>query len=268
MYPHQPKGSDMKRGKIVVCAIHKGGAGKTTIAVNLAHYACKTGLKTLIVDLDPQANATDSFIDEVESGYEHASMLFTEKQPGEVKYVKANMAIIPSDGKKLQNVESEHGADSAKVFQKRLQEIARNFDIVVVDTPPTLGFGMLAPLMAADYAFSPLAPDAYGMKGIISLIEQVTLIRKSDNPNLQYIGVLINLWNKRSKHQNRQVEEFRNELGNFLIPWEIRNRAAIADAAQENKAVWEYTKGEAAKEIKNALAYILDRMDSNEKIAA
>lgn len=259
----------MSRGKILASTIHKGGAGKTTIAVNLTHFAREKGMRTLLLDLDPQGNASDGFMDThaLPEGIELASNLFEERDSLPIHYLDKYLAIIPSDGDALQAVERlPH--EAALTFRKRLHEIARSFDIVIIDTPPTMGFCMLAPLIAADFAFAPIVPDAYGMKGVVSLMERVAQVRDDINPDLVFLGMLINLWNRRDKDQNETVEQFNSALGEFVIPYQIGLRAPISQAARRKEPVWKQTRGVAAKEVKNALSWIIDQMQFELKAAA
>jgi chromosome partitioning protein len=252
----------MGRAKILASAIHKGGSGKTTIAVNMVHYLHENGYRVLLVDMDTQRNACHGFMDieNLPEGIETASQLFSSARGHKVYEVQEGLGVIPSDGDELQAVE-RLPFETAFMFRDRLHKIGEDFDVIVIDTPPTMGFGMIAPLIAADYTFAPIIPDAYGLMGAKSLLSRIHEIQDDMNPDLEFLGLLINLWNKRDKDQNETVAQFSELLGEIMIPEAIGLRAPISRAARVKQPVWKLTRGLAAKEMKAALKYMVDQME-------
>ncbi|HVV52352.1 MAG TPA: ParA family protein [Polyangia bacterium] len=250
-------------GKILTVSINKGGTGKTTIAAHLAFLAAERGAKTLLVDLDAQGNASDTVtqrrLDPVL--IRMASDLFDDADSERPIFHAADrLDLLPSDDSLLSL--EKYGLPEAQAFATRLRTVAVDYDLVVVDTPPTMGLGMLAPLLASQYVLSPIIPDAYSMKGVQALAEQVAIIRKSHNPSLIFLGVLVNKWRRNSTQQNRTVEQLRRDFGRIVIPYELPEAAAIADAAHHRRPVWREARWGsqrvASAAVKSALTWVLD----------
>lgn len=260
------QGRAVEMGAIVTSAIHKGGTGKTTAAVALAFYAQRMGLSVLLVDLDSQGNASRTWVTDVPDGVETASRLFLDVEPQPAYTAADGIAIIAADPGLL-GVE-RLPLDAAETFKKRLQAHAAPYDLVIVDTPPTMGFAMLAPLMASDFVFSPIIPDAYGIDGVSSLFAKVKAVQANGNKNLKFLGLLINRWNRRNRDQSEIVDAMRAKLGANVMPFAITDRAAIANAAHRKAPVWRGAQGGAAKvaakEVRAAMAHIVKQMNLKE----
>ena len=253
--------------KIVASCIAKGGSGKTTISVHLAHYLAMRGEKVLMVDCDPQANSTQVFIDDDFDGAGVSSLF--HKKGGSLLPVESNtknVLILPADSG-LSHIDGlKHGEEY--LFRENLREVAAKAGCryVVIDTPPTLTMGLaLAPLTAANFVLSPLKPDAYGLRGVGALLDRIEQIRVDHNPDLQYLGLLINLWNRRNSDLNDGVKTLEEQMGDFLIPHKIGDSSAIARVAHLRIPVWAHSTGAAraaSKEMKAAMGWIYDRMES------
>lgn len=256
-------------GKIVTSAIHKGGTGKTTIAVALTFYARALGLSVCLVDLDPQGNASKTWVTNGESAKEseRASKLFVDVGLKQPFVSKEGINVISADHDLLAIERLPLSAVS--VFKKRVQEHAKHYDLVIIDTPPTMGFAMLAPLTASDFVFSPIIPDAYGIDGVASLFSKVRAVQSKDNKDLKFLGLLINRWNRRNKDQDKIVEALQKKLGKNVMPHTIGDRASIANAAHRKLPVWKGVTGGAAKvasaEMRRALGFIIKQMNVSEK---
>jgi chromosome partitioning protein len=259
-------------GKICTVAIHKGGTGKTTVSAHLAFLASEQGSKTLLVDLDSQGNASDTVLVEQPDLelFRTASDLFEEAEPSKpILNAGANLDVLPAD-QRLLGIE-RLDFEVATLFSRRLRALAGDYDLLVIDTPPTMGFAMLAPLLASDVAFAPIIPDAYSVKGIESLIGKVHEIRQSHNPGLIFLGLLVNKWRHNSKAQNETVARFRSELGEFMIPHALAESAAIADAAHSHKPVWRNARTgsqrKAGRDAREALSWVLERTITTTEVA-
>lgn len=253
-------------GKIITVAIHKGGTGKTTAAVNLAHLAQEQGHKILLIDLDTQGNATDNFVKEVPQGFLTASKLFAdEKEPLPVLKIAEDLDIIPADTSLL--AVERYPFETAQVFKDQVRAHAESYDLIIIDTPPTMGFAMLAPLVSSDYAFAPIVPDAYGVKGVKSLLTRVADIQRKHNPELNFIGLLVNQWDRRNRAQNQVVKVFQAKLAGKMIPHAIGIHAAVGYSVHNQVAVWHNAKSGAhrvaGKVFKTAMGWILDRLELN-----
>lgn len=273
-------------GKTVTCSVNKGGTGKTTLAVALAQYARREGLSVALVDNDVQGNATDHFVADrvVLDTSLHTSDLFTTtafskpvafvRHPGKdvqpatiekmllVREEAKGFAIIAAD-EKLKGVERAP-LEAAQLFGTNLRRLAGYFDLVVVDTPPTLGFGMLAPLMGSDYVFAPITPDSHSARGVTSLYANIKDVQESYNPNLQFLGMLVNRAIGGNPTHRRIIAEQRKQLGDSVLPHVIGERAAIYRTQLTKKPVWVGASSgsdrTASKEMRQAMSHLMDRM--------
>src|SRR5665213_424539 len=260
-------------GKLCTVAIHKGGTGKTTVSAHLAFLAAEQGSRTLLIDLDSQGNASDTVMLEAANLEEvrTASDLFEEGEPAKPIFnARPLLDVLPADSRLLAVERLDF--EAAALFSQRLKTLAADYDLVVIDTPPTMGFAMLAPLLTSDSAFAPIIPDAYSLKGIESLLTRVAEIRESHNPGLIFLGLMVNKWRRNSRAQNDTVARFRSELGDFLIPHTLAESAAIADAAHSHKPVWRNARTgsqrKAGRDARLALGWVLERTITPAEVAS
>lgn len=252
--------------KIIACAIAKGGTGKTSLSVHLAHYLDSQGHKVLMVDCDTQGNATQVFMDD-EPGSKGVSHLFKKngRSPDIFESDGSGVLVLPADEGLAEIDGYKHGEENN--FRKNLRGVAKDLgvDYVVIDSPPSQNMGMLAPLVACDFAFSPFLPDRFCYAGIKSLIERIEQIRVDHNPDLHYLGLLINLYNPRNRDQTEIVETLEADLGKYLIPHRIGDRSAVARVAFTRLPVWAHKTGAAgvaAREMRGAMRWITEKMES------
>jgi chromosome partitioning protein len=253
-------------GKIVTVAIHKGGAGKTTVATHLSFLAAERGTRTLLVDMDAQGNATSTVTLESlpqRGEYLCSSDLFEEQESEKPVFeARTNLALLPADDRLL--AVERLPDEAASLFRAKLASVARRYDLVVIDTPPTMGFGMLAPLIASDFAFAPIVPARYAVDGIENLLVRIQQIQGSENPGLVFLGLVLNKWRRTSPPQNQIVFNLRTELGQYLFPHALPDSAAIENATNERRPVWKAARSgsqrKAARAVRDALSYALSRI--------
>jgi chromosome partitioning protein len=150
-----------------------------------------------------------------------------------------------------------------------LRSFATTFDLVILDTPPSMGFSMLAPLIASDFAVAPVIPDAYSIRGVKSLYAKIKAVRSKYNPSLKFLGLVLNRWNSRNSQQVEMVKKFQELLPGQLIAKPLADRSAIANAAYDSKAVWDKPNGGAARvaavEMLEVMAEIMEKMGMRNK---
>jgi chromosome partitioning protein len=250
--------------RIVTCAVHKGGTGKTTCAVHLVHRLAMKKQRVLLVDCDTQGNASSAFTDErLHDGA--ASALF-DGTGADVFITDTdldNVLVVPADDAMADIEQMPVGAEDH--FASNVRSLAADYGCgwVVIDTPPTIGFGMLAPLVASDFAFSPIVADPYGMQGVQSLLNRINQVQDQKNDALRYLGLLINRVNNRSIDQKEAIVAMRAALGDYIIPHQIGERSSIARVAFTRKPVWQVAGGAAgvgATEMRRAMDYLISRM--------
>lgn len=248
--------------RIVAIANQKGGVGKSTATVHLAHYAASfRNQRVLVVDFDPQANTTGCFINN-RFGLLTASALFSpEPAAGQPTIVDERIHIIPADSA-INDVES---MPLSVIDMPRAQLRRLDYDLIIIDTPPTLGRRLMAALTAADAVLTPFIMDKFSIDGIGDLMETIQEVRARHNPALAHIGILPNKLNSRSASQRSALAELREVLGDAVLPHVITERISISDALAAGVPVWAAKKGGesgrlAATELMAACADIYERI--------
>jgi chromosome partitioning protein len=243
---------------ILVVANQKGGVGKTTTVIQAAYYFAGKGKKVLVVDLDGQANASTALGNQFALSV-HADALFNSRQI-ECPIPQGNLAVIPASFS-LNEVEE---LDISCITQPRihLRQITWP-DVILIDTPPSLGRRLLAALVAADFVLTPMELSKFSFDGLEQLIKSMDLIRERFNPGLAFLGILPTKVNTRSRSQKRTLAELYWELGEKIIPQMVAFRAPVADSVDAGQPVSAIATGagrKAASEYKAALEHIEKRM--------
>ena len=221
--------------KIIAVANQKGGIGKTTTAVALATGLRRLGKKTLLVDLDPQANATDNFqaqIDGVGTAYD---LLIH----GDTDCIQTTSLgdIIAGDPQLKDASKLLDGVSAAHKLRKGLTTIAPNYDYIILDTPPALSVLLTNALTAADTLIIPLTSDRFGLQGLVQLYETVCDVREYTNPGLNVAGLLLVKYRKSTqlaKAVDGSLPEYAEMFGTKIFESKIREGmdARKAQAAQ------------------------------------
>ncbi|MEM7050687.1 MAG: ParA family protein [Acidobacteriota bacterium] len=188
---------------IIAITNQKGGVGKTTTAINLSAALAQKGLKTLLVDLDPQANSTMSFLDVHAIKSTVYEALTDDQVPLRDVILPvdklATLAVAPS-GIALAKIEAKliGELDSHFRLKDELQSVTDAFDYIILDTPPTLGIITVNALVAATHVLIPVQASYFALEGTDDLLETVDKIKVRANPELQILGALITLYDKRT----------------------------------------------------------------------
>jgi chromosome partitioning protein len=217
-------------GQIIACANQKGGVGKTTTVVNLATYLAMAGEAVLVVDLDPQGNATSGFgLDRgeiVQSVYE---ALIEDASIGEmiVPTAIAGLSIVPSSiALAGAEVELAPLPQRERRLYRILAEIRDEYDYVVLDCPPSLGLLTVNALTAADAVIIPIQCEYYALEGLSQLIATINLVRNHLNPDLAIKGVVLTMYDSRTNLSAEVNAEVRKHLGatvfDTIVPRSVR----------------------------------------------
>lgn len=186
---------------IITIANQKGGVGKTTTAINLSAALSMLGYRTLLIDMDPQANSTVSFLDNTNIKYssfdflENNSLTFNEVvQTCDVEnlsIIPANISIAKLEAKLIGEIDSHFR------LKDKIDAIKHHFDYIIIDTPPTLGLITINTFVAATDLLIPIQPSYFALEGTDDLLETFEKIRLRSNPELSILGVLITMYDKR-----------------------------------------------------------------------
>lgn len=248
-------------GQIIAVTNQKGGVGKTTTTINVAYNLAKSGKKVLLVDLDPQGNASSGL------NVSKSEQTTRDVLTGKVKLNEAvkstdynNLAVLPTDAE-LATLETEIATAKDRALRLKTALQSSEFDIVLIDCPPSLGLLTVNALTAADSVIIPVQTEYYALEGLGQLLETMKLVRQALNPHLAILGVVMTMHNSRTT-LSAQVEEqlksnFKERLFETVVPRNIR----VAEAPSHGKPVGEYDKwSKGARAYKALTKEVLERL--------
>ena len=216
-------------GKIVSVANQKGGVGKTTTTVNLSTILAKRGKKVLLIDTDPQGNATSGLGIEKESDLSTYDLLITDVAAEDIIQETGikNLYISPSNmnlaGAEVQLVSMMSREQRMK---EKLDVIKDKFDFILIDCPPSLGLITLNAFTASDSVLIPVQCEYYALEGLGQLLNTVELVRKHLNKNLYVEGAILTMYDIRTNLANQVVREvkrfFQNKVYKTVIPRNVK----------------------------------------------
>ncbi|NDA40940.1 MAG: ParA family protein [Actinobacteria bacterium] len=240
--------------RIFTVANQKGGVGKTTSAVNIAAALAMGGLRTLVIDLDPQGNASTAFgvqRDEVNGMYEVIIKDLPVKDAALKVPGYPALEIIPAT-QSLANAEVELVPLVARELRLKraltnyLNESAvrgERFDYVIIDCPPSLGLLTINALVAADELLIPIQCEYYSLEGLTLLLHTVTLIQEHLNQNLKLTTIVLTMYDGRTRLANDVAEEIRKHYPNELIDIPIPRAVRVSEAPSYGQTVMTYDPG-------------------------
>jgi chromosome partitioning protein len=242
----------------------KGGVGKTTSAVNIAYYLAKMGKKTLLIDFDPQGNASSGLgIDKQSLDGTMTDVILETKLLTDI--------IIPTDHKNLflapatshlANTEVEL-ANANRRFTRLKNAIDNtpNYDFVIIDSPPSLSLLTVNGLIAARYVLLPVQAEFYALEGLGQLLETMKLIRKSMNPTLDLIGVLPTMVDGRTTLSGQVHEEIKKHFPGKVFKTVIPRNIRLAEAPSHGLPVGVYDKfSKGARAYKAVTKEVVERV--------
>lgn len=252
--------------KTLVIANEKGGVGKSTLTANLAFAAMeRQGLRILLVDMDRQGSLSLTFPPAVGAPKRSlkASMLFGRGGDGLKPEALSEHAGIVRADKDLLAVDMGGDID-VMAPRTALAALAPQYDLCLMDTPPTLGMRLIASLAAADFLVTPVSMGLYEKAGVEELIRTIATIRNTYNKKMNYMGILPMKTNMRRRSEVEQLAELKAEAGSSMMDVHLPERAAVRNAVDARMPVWLHGRGasdrKAAAEWRSACNLILDRV--------
>ena len=240
--------------RIIAIANEKGGSGKTTTAVNLGAFLTKFGKKVLLIDLDPQANATislginpnnltlslyDVLSDEVmaEDAIQNTSLFNFDILPSVQDLAGVNVEFLQRDRRE-------------DVLKNKLFSIKNNYDFILVDSPPSLAILTLNGLVAAEEVIIPIQCEFFSKFAISHILSIFKILKENVNKDFQFVLGLLTMYDKRNRLSRQVVKEMRDKLPVVILNTVIPRNVKLAEAPQYGKTIFQY-----APDSKGARAY-------------
>jgi chromosome partitioning protein len=253
---------------IITVANQKGGVGKTTTAINLSAAIAAKGRRTLLIDLDPQANSTIAFFDmgEVTTsmfdvlGDAHATM------ESAVKVSKDPMLSVGPGRLALAKLETVLSGqfDAPYRLKDALAPILKNYDYIILDTPPSLGILTVNALVASTHLLVPIQAAYFAIEGTDDLLETYERIRARPNPQLKMLGVVITLFDKRTNISRDTNGQIRAVFGEVMFKTKISKNVRLEESPAYKETILTFApKSPGAVEYKKLAAEVLQRVEES-----
>lgn len=230
-------------GKIVSLANQKGGVGKTTTTVNLGTILAKRGKKVLLIDADPQGNATSGLGVEKEVEYSTYDILVNDAKIEDaiqdtiiknLKVCPANMSLAGAEVELVSMMSREQR------LKEKLEEIKDYFDYILIDCPPSLGLITLNAFTASNSVLIPVQCEYFALEGLGQLINTINLVKKHLNKEIQIEGALLTMYDIRTNLSNQVVKEVKKYFGNKVYKTVIPRNVRLSEAPSYGMPITEY----------------------------
>lgn len=261
------------RSNIIAIANQKGGVGKTTTAVNVATTLAAVRKKTLLIDFDPQGNATTGLgyridsntpgIYQVLSGDVHISEAIFQTNIPQLDLIKSSMDLSASEIELVSHDKREF------VLKKCLSNLIGQYEYVIIDCPPALGLLTINAFVAAQKVLIPLQCEYFALEGLSSLIKTVRRIKNALNPHLDILGILLTMHDRRSALSQMIEDDVRKTLGAMVFNAVIPRNVKVSEAPSHGKPVLLYDIScSGSQAYVKVTAEILKRIENGNEISS
>ncbi len=254
-------------GKIIAVANQKGGVGKTTTAVTLSAILAKKGKKVMLIDADPQGNATSGVGIEKEMEKSVYELLVEDTkieeilQDSKIKNLKVCPSNINLAGAEVELVSMMSREQRLK---EKLEEIKTKFDYIIIDCPPSLGLITLNAFTAANSVLIPIQCEYYALEGLGQLINTINLVKKHLNKNLEIEGALLTMYDVRTNLSNQVVKEVKKYFGDKVYKTVIPRNVKLSEAPSYGMPITVYDSR--SKGAKNYEKFAKELLKNNETV--
>lgn len=258
--------------KIISLINQKGGVGKTTTAINVATYLAESGKLVLLVDLDPQGNASSGLGIDVRRlkkglydslvGGEHPRNLIIRAQGSGHDILPSSQDLAGA------GIELVHFDNREFKLYDVLRHIRTDYDYIIIDSPPSLGLLTINGLVASDEVIIPVQTEYYALEGLSQLLQTIELVQKHLQPNLKIMGAVLTMFDKRNRLARQVVREMRNHFPGYVFESVIPRSVRLAEAPSYGKSILSFDSfSKGARSYRNLVREILEREGKNKKFS-
>ena len=250
--------------KVITITNQKGGVGKTTTSINLAYYLAKAGKNTLLLDFDPQGNASSGLgIEKKDLTKTITDVMLGSAQLQEilVQNKQKNLWIAPVLPD-LADAEVQMASMDGKftLLKKAIKTVDDQFEYIIIDSPPSLSLLTVNAMIAANYLLLPVQTEFYALEGVAQLLESMNLIKKGMNPNLKLLGVLATMYDKRTALSSQVHAEIKKYFKEKVFETTIPRNVRLAEAPSHGVAIGQYDRfSKGAKAYKALAEEVIER---------
>lgn len=249
--------------QVISISNQKGGVGKTTSAVNLGAELALLKRRVLLIDLDPQGNATSGVgATPAEEGKDLYDMFFGRISLAEiVKDTQIEGLKVAPSSKDLVGVEVELGRTPGRelILKSQIKLLSSSYDYILIDCPPSLGILTLNALGASDSVVIPLQAEYYALEGVSALAQTIEFVRQTFNPQLEILGVFLTMFDMRTNLSRQVEEEVRGHFGEKVFKARVPRSVRLSEAPSHGKPICLYDPESFGAKAYNHLALELDK---------
>lgn len=256
--------------KIISLINQKGGVGKTTTAINIATYLANAGKLVLLVDLDPQGNASSGLgvdIRNLEKGLYHSLVGGEHPRNIIMRAEGSGHDILPSSQDLAgAGIELVHFDNREFKLYDVLRQIRTDYDYIIIDSPPSLGLLTINGLVASDEVLIPVQTEYYALEGLSQLLQTIELVQKHLQPNLKIMGAVLTMYDRRNRLARQVVKEMRNHFPGHVFDSVIPRSVRLAEAPSYGKSILNFDSlSKGARSYKNLVREIMEKDEKSKQ---